>query len=115
MKRASIGIIYDNLLKKILIGERSKNLWGPPGGRLEENESSLECVIRELKEECDINASAIFLETFITKDNWIVDIFQIDSYTGIITNVEPEKCKGWIFKSLQETKGIFIYTIDLQF
>ena len=31
------------------------NLWELPGGKIEKNESSIECLIREIKEETDLN------------------------------------------------------------
>ena len=53
----SSGLIIQN--NKVLIGLRSENdngggLWEFPGGKIENNESSEEAVIRELNEELDI-------------------------------------------------------------
>ncbi|MFK5958111.1 MAG: NUDIX hydrolase [Lutibacter sp.] len=56
---AASGIILQN--KKILLLQRShytKNypeFWGCPGGRAEPNETAEQNVIREVKEECNLN------------------------------------------------------------
>jgi len=56
---AASGIILKN--KKILLLQRSnytKNypeFWGCPGGRAEQNETAEQNVIREVKEECNLN------------------------------------------------------------
>jgi len=60
-----VGIIT-NEKDEVLIGKRIKEpykgRWGLPGGKLEENETLLECLKREVKEETgyDIKNSALF-------------------------------------------------------
>lgn len=58
MIEVSAAIIVSN--DKILITKRGKskslaNLWEFPGGKVEENESYEDCVVREIKEELNIN------------------------------------------------------------
>ena len=53
----SVGLIIKN--NHILISKRKKNgmlanLWELPGGKIEKNESSIECLTREIKEETDL-------------------------------------------------------------
>ena len=53
-----VGIIYKK--NHFLISKRKKNgmlanLWELPGGKIEKNESSIECLTREIKEETDLN------------------------------------------------------------
>lgn len=50
--------------EKILAVQRSKNMnlplkWEFPGGKLENNETEKECIIREIKEELNININPI--------------------------------------------------------
>ncbi len=67
MVLAASGIILEN--KKILLLQRSNytenypGFWGCPGGRAEKGETAQENVIREVKEECNLN----FLPTKIIK------------------------------------------------
>jgi 8-oxo-dGTP diphosphatase len=55
--RVTCAIIYDN--GKILVAQRAENMdlplkWEFPGGKIEENESAKACLIREIKEELNI-------------------------------------------------------------
>jgi 8-oxo-dGTP diphosphatase len=50
---------------KILVTQRSENMslplkWEFPGGKLEENESELECIKREIKEELNIEIEVLY-------------------------------------------------------
>lgn len=60
------GIIINN--KKILLTQRGygeyKDKWEFPGGKIEENETKEETIIREIKEELD---ASIKVEKFLTK------------------------------------------------
>lgn len=57
--RVAAAIIYDKKGEKILLSQRKKEqdfsgLWEFPGGKIEANESPLEALIREIKEELDL-------------------------------------------------------------
>ena len=47
--------IYDPQNKKILLVQSRGNLWGPPKGSIEDNETIIQCAIREVREETGIN------------------------------------------------------------
>jgi len=62
MKRSGASIIFVNDKKQILLFLRDdipglpyRNMWDVPGGHVEEDETPEECIIREMKEEMDIN------------------------------------------------------------
>ena len=61
------GIILENkkilLLKRSNYTERYPGFWGCPGGRAEQNETAEQNVIREVKEECNLD----FIPTEIIK------------------------------------------------
>ena len=62
MIKVTCAIILFN--SKILVTQRSENMslplkWEFPGGKLEENESELECIKREIKEELNIEIDVV--------------------------------------------------------
>lgn len=68
-----------------------------PAGHLEENESVTGCLIREIKEETDLDIKAEdvdLVHTMHRRENDIrIDLFFITKkYQGKIRNAEPEKC-----------------------
>jgi len=56
--------IFDNDQKKILLVQSRGNLWGSPKGSKEENETVMECALREVKEETGLE-----LESNLINDN----------------------------------------------
>ncbi len=91
---AASGIILQN--KKILLLQRShytKNypeFWGCPGGRAEQNETAEQNVIREVKEECNLDFTpTTILKTLMPKwpriekreSVWCISINQVGSDT----------------------------------
>ena len=58
VKKATTAVIRHR--GKIFIGQRVKDgLWELPGGRINEHETPEECIVREIKEELDINVSIV--------------------------------------------------------
>ena len=94
----SSAIIIKN--GKILIGLRSKKdqgggLWEFPGGKIELEESDVNAIIRELKEELGINAivEQKVMQYFHKYKNTLYDIsfFEINSFNGEVKmNVHDE-------------------------
>ena len=96
----SSGLIIQN--NKVLIGLRSENdngggLWEFPGGKIENNESSEEAVIRELKEELDIvvHKPKKVMQYLHRFKNLIYDIsfFEVISFKGSIKNIVHDELK----------------------
>ena len=61
-KRFGASIIFVNEQKQILLFLRDdkqglpyRNMWDVPGGHVEENETPKECIIREMKEEMNLD------------------------------------------------------------
>lgn len=102
---AASGIILKD--KKILLLQRSaytKNYplyWGCPGGRAEQNETPVENVIREVKEECNLN----FTPTKIFKTGVWQDRFYyrfLGSWSGTIS-IQEEEVKAFKWFKYEET------------
>ncbi len=59
-RRVGIGIIWDVARTKVLIDQRLPegnfaSFWEFPGGKIEENETAIACICREIKEELGID------------------------------------------------------------
>jgi 8-oxo-dGTP diphosphatase len=100
----SIGVPVIILDKtKILLGVR-KNCYGAgayglPGGRLESNEPLEACAKRELLEEAGITAKSLkalgVVRDFQTDHNFIHFAFVCEDFDGEVKLMEPQKCEGW--------------------
>ena len=68
------GIIPIN--GKIALVKNERNEWEPPGGKIEPHETPEQCVLREIKEELDIEASIdCLLDTWMYKVGGKVNVF----------------------------------------
>jgi len=105
-RRPSIGvgvlIVKDG---KILLGKRKgvcgDGLWSFPGGHLEWNESIESCAQREVLEETGLTISlpkkvTFINDIFLKEDKHYVTFYMIAEWVkGEATNMEPDKCEGW--------------------
>lgn len=55
-KKAGV-FIYDPKTDKVLLVQSRGRLWGPPKGTLEDGERSIDCALREVKEETGLTVS----------------------------------------------------------
>jgi 8-oxo-dGTP diphosphatase len=62
MKRKGCGILFVDERRRVLLFLRDQktsipypNMWDIPGGHVEEGETPLECIVREIKEEMDLD------------------------------------------------------------
>jgi 8-oxo-dGTP diphosphatase len=102
-KREHIGVgivVLSEDKKRIILGERMNSFkagWlGMPGGRIEGDEAVIEAAKRELLEEAGVTAQEISQETY----SFIHFGFVVSDLSGEVTNMEPDKCKGWQWYSL---------------
>jgi 8-oxo-dGTP pyrophosphatase MutT (NUDIX family) len=87
------------------MGRRKNNsgagLLSTPGGRLEKDETILQCARREFKEETGAELAGDLKvigwhEHFRFGNHYIMFYVHAREAVGIIHNVEPEKCEGWM-------------------
>lgn len=127
--RVGLGIIIVNKEGKILIGKR-KNSCAPfysiPGGHLELGETFEDGIIREVKEETDLDiknpevmAITNNLETYRNEGvHYISIILLAKEFSGELKNMEPEKCEEWVWADPENLpmphfdasqRGVFCY------
>jgi len=112
--RVGVGVVVrDPSDGKILVGERygshGADKLAFPGGHLEMNESWEECARREVYEETGLQLGPI-THAATTNDpmpaegkHYITIFMQADARAGQTpVNLEPHKCKGWIWMSWKE-------------
>jgi len=103
MERLKLKVaVYIILIKDgmVLMGRRFNTGWqdgnyGLPAGHLEYNESVIEALLREVKEESnlDIKSQDVkFVHTMHRKDQYIDLFFTTDSWTGEPMAMEKDKC-----------------------
>jgi 8-oxo-dGTP diphosphatase len=105
---------------KVLVGKRkgshAAGLYSFPGGHLDFGETWVDCVLRELREECgELMTVAVRnfdpqrREFFVTNDimpdygkHYITIFIVADWLNGEPLNMEPDKCEGWEWVTLDE-------------
>ena len=95
---------------KILLGKRKgahgAAMWGAPGGHLEFGETAEECAKRELLEETGLKATSCSLCSWVEnvmengKKHYITLFVKISAFEGGVELLEPDKCEGWRWFSL---------------
>ena len=106
--KCSIGILRNN--NKILFSQRTKvpylDMYEFPGGKINDDESAKDALIREIKEELSITVTESTKINKLTHKYQDFDVelhvFNIDNYKGQIEALEKQKIK---FLSLQEVKN----------
>ena len=112
MKRKGSSIIFVNEKEQILLFLRDNkpdlpypNMWDVPGGHVEVNESPEQCIIREMKEEMDLDIdefglfSKVEFEDRIEYTFWAKADLDIDK----IELMEGQKLKWFTRNETQQT------------
>jgi 8-oxo-dGTP diphosphatase len=106
MNQQPIGvpiIVLDKDKKQVLLGRRlnayRSGLYGMPGGRLDLEESLVDCVKRELLEETGMKAKSVEYVGVVRElqgdYNFIHIVYLCTDYSGKPQLVEPNKSEEW--------------------
>ena len=96
MKKYTVAFIFDKDLKEVLLIKKKRPAWqagkfNGPGGRMEEGESSYECVAREIDEECGLVTSPddwkLFARLSETSKEATVDFYTLQ-YNGNLDDIK---------------------------
>lgn len=90
-------------------GDMFKDFWNGIGGKIQDNESPEECVIREVKEESGLTIKHPQLKGIITFPNnrdtgetWYVFVYLVTKFTGRIIENEEGKLEWIPVKNIQK-------------
>jgi 8-oxo-dGTP diphosphatase len=82
MQGYTLGFIFDTELKNVLLIRKERPDWQKGrrngiGGHIEPNEQSKSCIVREVKEECDLETTEdVWIPIGSMKGaSWIVDVY----------------------------------------
>lgn len=113
MKRKGSSIIFFNDKRQVLLFLRDNipdlpypNMWDVPGGHVERNESPEKCIVREMKEEMNLNLDRFELFSEIEFDDlteytfWARADFEIDE----IEFTEGQKLKWFTKDEVKQTQ-----------
>lgn len=95
--------------KQLLLGKRPADrpaenqgiCWQFPGGHLENNESVIDCAVREVREETSLKVKSLrhlgfTNNTFVMgKRQYITLLVSCDYRSGVAQRMEPDKCEQW--------------------
>jgi 8-oxo-dGTP diphosphatase len=99
MIKIVVSAIIRNKENKVLAVKLAKEIvggvWVPPGGKLEENETARECLIRELNEELDIEVElgeiVGITEEKYPDGEWVFILYDAEIIKGEPKCMEPGK------------------------
>ncbi|RYV03129.1 8-oxo-dGTP diphosphatase MutT [Shewanella sp. OPT22] len=108
MKRVHVAVgVIINDANQILISKRLDHLhqggkWEFPGGKVEAGETTSQALIRELKEEVNLNVTSttpLMTQSFDYPDKQVfLDIHLVTTFTGEAKGLEQQQIK-WISKA----------------
>lgn len=96
----AVGIIF-NSLEEVLITKRSNtsscaSLWEFPGGKVEHNETPKAALIRELKEEVDIECKAVRFWLTHESKHVRLHVFFVTEFEGKAQCLESQQGLQWL-------------------
>src|SRR5690606_13611183 len=94
MKNCTVGFIFNAELDKVLLMHKNRPEWqkgklNAPGGKIEEGESSEECIVREIEEETGLHTTPKDWNLFAIIENPSIQIdFYYMVYEGKLSDIQ---------------------------
>jgi 8-oxo-dGTP pyrophosphatase MutT (NUDIX family) len=104
-------IVHEN--KVLLIHHKKLDLWLPPGGHIEENETPDEAVEREVREELGLDVEILNRNDIPMKGN-IVKQLAVPFYVNVHNVGDHDHCCFFYLCSLKESKDVIINKSELK-
>ncbi len=110
------------LLGKRLVSSRAENqivCWQFPGGHLENDETVIECAVREVVEETGLQVKALRHLGFTNKmfaigqQPYITLLVSCEYQSGVAQTLEPDKCEQWQWFGYQKLPAPLFKPISL--
>ena len=80
--------------------------WGLPGGHIDEGETPFEAVIRETKEECNLDVNPIYADSIVTDENYRIYLYYAVQYPGDIQlSFEHSEYKWYTVEELLQVQN----------
>ena len=90
-----IVLDQDSLLLGKRLGSFMSGSWGLAGGKLEPNETPIDCAKRELQEETNLTATSLDPFGLIKEKRGLHHVYVVKNYIGKVKNLEPNRCEEW--------------------
>ena len=96
----AVGIVF-NKQEEVLITQRSElsscpSLWEFPGGKIEDDETAAEALVRELKEEVDITCLSIKFFQVYSNRHVKLHVFTVSEFQGVAACLEEQQGLKWV-------------------
>ncbi|WP_442601827.1 NUDIX domain-containing protein [Paenibacillus sp. KN14-4R] len=106
------AIIRDKENRILYIERKGNKKWALPAGGIEINESIVECLKREVREETGIEViEATLIAMYTGREYSVINRFG-DEYQGFELLFRVDEWKGTILKETDETTNIGFFSID---
>jgi 8-oxo-dGTP pyrophosphatase MutT (NUDIX family) len=80
--------------------------WGLPGGHIDEGETPFEAVIRETKEECNLDVNPIYADSIVTDESYRIYLYYAVQYSGDIQlSFEHSEYKWYTVEELLQVQN----------
>lgn len=99
LKKDSKTLMIHRVKKK---NDVHQNKWNGLGGKLAEGETPEECAVREIREECGLQATRLELKGILTfpnfanNEDWYVFVFVVKEFQGELHDPQQEGVLQWI-------------------
>lgn len=101
--RVIVSALFTKTTGEILVARQLKeNKYTTPGGKVEEGESLIDALKREVAEETSLKVLSADLFCYIEATSKLIVVYNIRDYIGEPQQTEPNKHGLWVWKHLDK-------------